>query len=145
MSGDKSAHHMVVQRMSSDPRENAVRMTKWARFTRASSSWGQMADPQYTLKPLSWKNRCNYSRSWVEGVTDRVVRTVLHEDSSDATAVREPLQIDAGPGTLRENGAIAEDETIGGASDSPTTDFSKNRNKKNRGKKKGKKKRKGRR
>ena len=80
--------------------------------------------------------------TYLKDVTDRVVKTVLHEDSSDAMAVREPLQIGTESGAPGEDGATSEDETIGGASDSPTTDPSKNRNKKNRGKKKDKKKRK---
>ncbi len=31
---------------------------------------------------------------YLEGVTDRVVRSVLHEDSSDAAVVEDPLRIE---------------------------------------------------
>jgi len=82
-------------------------------------------------------------RAYLREVTDRVVKSTLHEDNSDATVVEEPLQIEMEPIVAKENGAIAEDERVGSASDTPKADSPKNQNeRKNQRRREDKKKRK---
>lgn len=83
-------------------------------------------------------------RTYLQEVTDRVVRAVLHEDSSDAMVVEEPLQIEMGPSGFKENGTTTEDKKMDSVVDSSKINSPKNKKKK-KNKKKGKKKKRGKR
>lgn len=56
-------------------------------------------------------------REYLQEITQRVVTQVLHEDSSDAEVVEEPLQISTNQGSVTENEVIPEDEKPGAPTD----------------------------
>jgi len=69
-------------------------------------------------------------QEYLADITQRVVTQVLHEDSSDAEIVEEPLQIGMNQGPVSENGLITENEKPEGLPD-------KEQDRKKRGSKKG--------
>ncbi len=75
-------------------------------------------------------------REYLQGITERVVTQVLHEDSSDAEVVEEPLQISMNQRPISERLIFPEDEKTGGPPDIQKKRDSKKRK---RGKKKKKK------
>ena len=75
-------------------------------------------------------------QEYLQDITQRVVTQVLHEDSSDAEVVEEPLRISMNQGPISESRIIPEDEKTGGP---PDTQIKKDSKKKKRGKRKKKK------
>ena len=75
--------------------ESFVNETLWPEFEKINSELGE----------------------YLEDITERVVKQVLHEDSSDAEVVEEPLQIGTNQGSVTENEIIPEDENTGGPPD----------------------------
>ena len=75
-------------------------------------------------------------QDYLQDITQRVVTQVLHEDSSDAEVVEEPLQISMNQSPISESRIIPEDEKTGGSPDIQKKRASKKRRK---GKKKKKK------
>lgn len=74
--------------------------------------------------------------TYLHQVTDRVVKQVLHEDSSDAEVVEEPLQISMNQIPISESRIIPGDEKRGGP---PDTQKKRDPKKRKRGKRKKKK------
>jgi len=56
-------------------------------------------------------------QDYLQDITQRVVTQVLHEDSSDAEVVEEPLQIGTNQNHVSESRIIPEDENTGGPPD----------------------------
>jgi len=75
-------------------------------------------------------------QEYLQDITQRVVTQVLHEDSSDAEVVEEPLQISMNQIPISESRIIPGDEKTGGP---PDTQIKKDSKKKKRGKRKKKK------
>jgi len=75
-------------------------------------------------------------REYLQDITQRVVTQVLHEDSSDAEVVEEPLQISINQSTVSESSIIPKDKKTGGP---PDTQKKRDSKKRKRGKKKKKK------
>ena len=75
-------------------------------------------------------------QDYLQDITQRVVTQVLHEDSSDAEVVEEPLRISMNQRPISESRIIPEDEKTGGP---PDTQIKKDSKKKKRGKRKKKK------
>ena len=78
-------------------------------------------------------------REYLQDVTQRVVTQVLHEDSSDAEVVEEPLQIGMNQSPISENQIISEDEKPGRSPDNLKKQKKRDSKKKRRGKRKKKK------
>ncbi len=75
-------------------------------------------------------------REYLQGITERVVKQVLHEDSSDAEVVKEPLQISMNQSPILESRIIPEDEKTVGPPDIQKKRDSKKRRRGKRKKKK---------
>ncbi len=78
-------------------------------------------------------------REYLQDITERVVTQVLHEDSSDAEVVEEPLQIGMNQSPISENPIIPEDEKPGKSSDNLKKQKKRDSKKRRRGKRKKKK------
>ena len=75
-------------------------------------------------------------QEYLQDITQRVVTQVLHEDSSDAEVVEEPLQISMNQSPVTERPIVPEDKKTGGP---PDTEKKRDRKKRKREKKKKKK------
>jgi hypothetical protein len=75
-------------------------------------------------------------REYLQEITDRVVKSVLHEDSSEAEVVAEPLQIEFEEGSAPEESEKEQKKTPGGISDSGKGRRGKSKKEKKRKKKK---------
>lgn len=73
--------------------------------------------------------------TYLQEVTDRVIKQALNEDSSDAVVVDEPLQIGLDQSPVSENRIDAEDEKTEGPSDIQESGHPKKKKKKKRKKK----------
>jgi len=82
-------------------------------------------------------------QEYLADITQRVVTQVLHEDSSDAEIVEEPLQIGMNQGPVSENGLITENEKPEGLPDKEQDRKKRGPKKGRRGKKKKKKRKRG--
>jgi len=94
--------------------ESFVNETLWPEFEKINSELGE----------------------YLEDITERVVKQVLHEDSSDAEVVEEPLQISMNQNPVSESRIIPEDEKTGGPPDIRKKRDSKKRRRGKRKKKK---------
>ena len=75
-------------------------------------------------------------REYLQDITERVVKQVLHEDSSDAEVVEEPLQISMNQSPVSKSRIIPEDEKTG---EPPDIQKKRDSKKRKRGKRKKKK------
>ncbi|RZB35531.1 MAG: hypothetical protein SRB2_03061 [Desulfobacteraceae bacterium Eth-SRB2] len=73
--------------------------------------------------------------SYLQEVTDRVVKKVLHEDISDAVVVEQPLKIGLDQNSISKNPISAQNEKPGMPSETHKTNSHKNKKKKKRKKK----------
>ena len=73
--------------------------------------------------------------TYLQEVTDRIVKEVFHEDSSDAVVVDQPLQIGLDQSSISKNQAKNKDEKTGSTHDIKKTGHIKKKKKKKRKKK----------